>query len=139
MRTGVVLLSFVFALLLGCFYVGTTAFRLSTASVGARRAFRTTTMAAATAEIKVIAQADDATVAKLGCRRWATWGCGVSKFPWTYSDTETCLLIAGKVTVTPDGGGAPVTLQPGDIATFPAGMSCVWDVTEAIQKHYSFS
>ena len=135
MRTGVVLLSFVFALLLGCFYVGTTAFRFP-----ARRAFTTTTiMAAATAEIKVIAQADDATVAKLGCRRWATWGCGVSKFPWTYSDTETCLLIAGKVTVTPDGGGAPVTLQPGDIATFPAGMSCVWDVTEAIQKHYSFS
>ena len=127
-------LCFVFALL-SCFYVGTTAFRFPV-----RRAFTTTTiMAAATAEIKVIAQADDATVAKLGCRRWATWGCGVSKFPWTYSDTETCLLIAGKVTVTPDGGGAPVTLQPGDIATFPAGMSCVWDVTEAIKKHYSFS
>jgi hypothetical protein len=35
---------------------------------------------------------------------WPTWGCGVSTFPWTYDEQETCLLLEGDVTVTPDGG-----------------------------------
>jgi uncharacterized cupin superfamily protein len=96
------------------------------------------TMSTPTNEIKVISQASDDDIAKLRCRSWPTWGCGVSKFPWSYGDTETCLLISGKVTVTPTNG-TPVTIQKGDIATFPAGMSCTWDVTEAIQKHYNFS
>ena len=29
------------------------------------------------------------------CQRWSTWGCGVSKFPWTYSDQETAYIISG--------------------------------------------
>lgn len=37
-------------------------------------------------------------------RAWPTWGCGVSKFPWTYSDTETCYITEGTVVVTPEGG-----------------------------------
>ena len=89
-------------------------------------------------EIRMISQASDEEISKLRCRSWPTWGCGVSKFPWTYGDSETCLLISGKVTVSPTNG-TPVTIQKGDIATFPAGMSCTWDVTEAIQKHYNFS
>jgi len=24
---------------------------------------------------------------------WPTWGCGVSKFPWSYDQTETCLVL----------------------------------------------
>jgi len=35
-------------------------------------------------------------------------------------------------------GGSPVEVQAGDLATFPAGMSCTWDVKEAISKHYNF-
>lgn len=35
-------------------------------------------------------------------------------------------------------GGEPVEIKQGDMATFPAGMSCVWDVKEAINKHYNF-
>ena len=35
-------------------------------------------------------------------------------------------------------GGEPVEVQAGDMATFPAGMSCVWDVKEPIHKHYDF-
>jgi uncharacterized cupin superfamily protein len=31
-----------------------------------------------------------------------------------------------------------VEVQAGDLATFPAGMSCTWDVKEAISKHYNF-
>ncbi len=82
--------------------------------------------------------ASEAQIAALGCRQWPTWGCGVSTFPWSYDSPETSLLIAGAVTVTPDGGGEPVTLGPGDIATFPAGLSCTWAVTAPLRKHYRF-
>ena len=86
----------------------------------------------------VVRKATDADFAKLGIRSWPTWGCGVSKFPWTYGDSETCYVIKGKVTVTPSGG-EPVSIEAGDIATFPEGMSCTWDVTEAISKRYTFN
>ena len=69
---------------------------------------------------------------------WGTWGCPVSKFPWSYGDNESCYLLAGKVTVTPDDGRKAATFEKGDFATFPAGMSCTWDVTEAVEKHYMF-
>ena len=72
-------------------------------------------------------------------KSWPTWGCDASRFPWSYSSTETCLLLAGSVVVTPDGGGQPVRLSAGDMAVFPSGLSCVWDVTAAVTKHYSFS
>ena len=100
------------------------------------RIHRSTTTLHMSSEIRVIKEASDADLEKM--KKWPTWGCEVSKFPWTYGEKETCLLIEGKVTVTPTGG-QPVSIQKGDIAIFPAGMSCTWDVTEAIQKHYRFS
>jgi hypothetical protein len=74
---------------------------------------------------------------QLGVEDWPSWSAGVSRFPWTYDMTETCYVLAGEVVVTPDGG-APVTVQAGDLATFPAGMSCTWDVRAPIRKHYRF-
>jgi hypothetical protein len=35
------------------------------------------------------------------------------------------------VTVTPSDGRKAATFGKGDFVTFPAGMSCTWDVTEA--------
>lgn len=26
-------------------------------------------------------------------KSWPTWGCGVSKFPWTYDDNETAYVL----------------------------------------------
>ena len=75
---------------------------------------------------------------KLGCRSWPTWGKGPSIFPWHYDEKETCLIIAGKVTVTPNGGGEAVTISQGDLAVFPQGMGCTWEVHEAVRKHYKF-
>ena len=69
---------------------------------------------------------------------WGTWGCDVSKFPWTYDSNESCYLLQGQVTVTPDDGRNPATFGKGDFVTFPAGMSCTWDVSEAVQKHFLF-
>jgi uncharacterized protein len=90
-------------------------------------------------EIVVIRQPDAAFLQSKGVYDWATWGCGVSKFPWTYDSSESCYLLQGQVTVTPRDGRAATTFGKGDYVTFPAGMSCTWDVTEAVQKHYMFS
>lgn len=90
-------------------------------------------------EIEVIAEPDPAFLEQKGVFGWGTWGCGVSKFPWTYGEAESCYLLKGKVVVTPDGGsGEPVTIQAGNFVTFPAGMSCTWDVLEAVEKHFMF-
>ena len=64
------------------------------------------------------------------------WGCGVSKFDWHYDQEESCLLIEGEVTVTHDGGS--VRFGAGDYVVFPKGLSCVWDVTQPVKKHYVF-
>ena len=93
--------------------------------------------AAGGSPIRVVRQASAEEVARLGCKSWPTWACGVSRFPWSYGETETSLLIEGAVTVTPDGG-EPVSLVAGDIAVFPAGLSCTWHVTQPLRKHYSF-
>ena len=69
---------------------------------------------------------------QLGVSAWPIWSCGVSSFPWTYDERETCLLLEGAVTVTPDGG-APVSFGAGDLVVFAAGLSCTWDVHAAVR------
>jgi len=51
--------------------------------------------------ITVTSNPDPAQLESLGVRSWPTWGCGVSTFPWTYNEQETCLLLEGDVTVNP--------------------------------------
>eukprot|EP00611_Tribonema_gayanum_P000837 TRINITY_DN1062_c0_g1_i3.p2 TRINITY_DN1062_c0_g1~~TRINITY_DN1062_c0_g1_i3.p2 ORF type:complete len:123 (-),score=11.73 TRINITY_DN1062_c0_g1_i3:546-914(-) len=68
----------------------------------------------------------------------STWGCDVSKFPWTYDEAETAYVLEGEVTVTPSDGRDAATFGKGDLVTFPQGMQCVWDVKKAISKHYRF-
>ena len=71
--------------------------------------------------------------------KWGTWGCGVSTFDWTYDDEETAYILEGEVTVTPDDKSLPaVTIKAGQLVTFPDQMSCKWDVTVPINKHYCF-
>ena len=77
------------------------------------------------------------TVSELGIMNWPIWTSDASSFDWTYDDKETCLLLEGEVTVTPDGG-EPVKFGAGDLVVFSAGMSCRWDVHKAVRKHYCF-
>jgi uncharacterized cupin superfamily protein len=74
---------------------------------------------------------------QLGVADWPIWSCGVSTFPWTYDAQETCLLLEGDVTVTPEVG-EPVRFGAGDLVTFGAGLSCSWDVHAPVRKHYRF-
>lgn len=75
------------------------------------------------------------TLEKLGVKTWPTWEKETSKFAWSYDANETCYILEGEFTVIPDGG-EPMTFGPGDLVTFPAGMSCTWEVHAPIRKHY---
>jgi uncharacterized cupin superfamily protein len=68
---------------------------------------------------------------------WPIWEKEASKFDWQYHDIEECFFLAGKVTVeTKDG--KKVSFGKGDFVTFPKGLSCVWNIKEAVRKHYNF-
>lgn len=90
-------------------------------------------------EIKVIKAGDISEKDIKTMSSWPVWGCEPSQFPWTYGEKETTLIIKGKAIVTPnDSSLAAVTIEKGDVAVFPAGMSCTWDVQEELSKHYRF-
>ncbi len=88
-------------------------------------------------EIKIERQPTPETLQQLGVSGWPIWTKEVSEFPWTYDDAETCYFLEGDVIVNPDGG-TPVTMGKGDLVTFPAGMSCTWNIRSAVKKHYTF-
>jgi len=71
----------------------------------------------------------------LGIDNWPIWSKEVSTFSFTYDQTEKCYFLEGEATVTPDGG-EPVHLTEGDYVIFPAGLSCTWEITEDVEKHY---
>ena len=73
----------------------------------------------------------------MGVDSWPIWEKAVSSFPWHYDQEEICYLLEGKAIVTPEGGES-VTIQRGDLVRFPAGLSCTWEIVEAVEKHYLF-
>ena len=73
------------------------------------------------------------------CQSWPIWECGVSEFDWEYTQTEKCLIIEGRITVTDDPEtGQSISIGPGDYVQFPNGLKCIWKVTEPVKKHYDF-
>lgn len=95
-------------------------------------------MATEIAGVKVISNPPQSKLTELGVTSWPKWGCPPSKFPWTYSAKETCYLLKGKVKVYPDGSNQAVEIGAGDLVEFPKGMTCTWDVSEEVDKHYKF-
>ena len=71
------------------------------------------------------------------CKTWPIWQCEPSTFDWIYTQTETCLILTGKVTVT--DGKDSITFGPGDMVTLPCDLECTWYVSTAVKKHYTFS
>jgi len=75
---------------------------------------------------------------KRGVEDWPIWEKEVSKFDWSYGDTEECYILDGSVTIeTKDG--KKVEFGKGDFVTFPKGLSCKWDIKKPIRKHYNFT
>jgi uncharacterized protein len=88
-------------------------------------------------EINVERQPLQAKLQELGVESWPIWTKEVSEFPWYYDNEESCYFLEGEVIVTPELG-APVQMGKGDLVTFPAGMSCIWEITKNVKKHYCF-
>lgn len=74
----------------------------------------------------------------IGVYDWPIWRKESSAFPWTYDRQETCYVLRGRFIVTPDGGD-PQEFKRGDLITFPKGLSCTWDIVEAVEKHYDLA
>jgi len=88
--------------------------------------------------IRVTSPCPESVVIALGAREWPIWGSEVSTFPWHYEQHETCLVLEGDVTVTPEGG-EPVRFGAGDLVEFPKGLKCTWEVHKPVRKHYRFT
>ncbi|WVY96229.1 hypothetical protein V8G54_028380 [Vigna mungo] len=82
--------------------------------------------------IKIERNPPESKLTQLGVRKWP------NKFPWTYEAKETCYLLEGKVKVFPSGSNESVEIAAGDLVVFPKGMSCTWDVSVGVDKHYKF-
>jgi len=87
--------------------------------------------------IKVERHPGEAKLKELGVFTWPIWTKETSEFPWTYDEPETCYFLEGEVTVTGDDGET-ARVGPGDLVTFPQGLSCTWKITTAVKKHYRF-
>ena len=88
--------------------------------------------------IRIESNPDTARLTALGVSGWGIWSKEVSTFPWTYDSEETCYFLEGDVIVTPEGG-EPVRMGKGDLVTFPAGLSCTWEILADVRKHYRFA
>ena len=64
------------------------------------------------------------------------WECTPGPSYWTQDEHEVIHLVAGRMTVTPDGG-EPTELGAGDMAVFPKGWSGTWDIHETVRKVYA--
>ncbi|HTY73726.1 MAG TPA: cupin domain-containing protein [Actinomycetes bacterium] len=74
--------------------------------------------------------ADEATGQSAGI-----WECTAGPSRWLLETHEFIQLVAGSMTVTPDGG-EPLKVGTGDCAFFPKGWSGIWDIHETLRKVY---
>ena len=88
-------------------------------------------------EIQVEHNPDRSKLDRMGVFQWDIWRKEASEFPWFYDERETCYLLDGDVSVTPEGGQA-VRFGKGDLVTFPKGMRCRWTIRKDVRKHYYF-
>jgi hypothetical protein len=64
------------------------------------------------------------------------WECTPGPSRWTLETNEVIHLVAGRMTVTPDGGDS-TELTAGSVAVFPRGWTGTWDIHETVRKIYA--
>ncbi|KAL2556902.1 RmlC-like cupins superfamily protein [Forsythia ovata] len=80
----------------------------------------------------------DSQLSELGIKSWPKWGCSPGKYQLKFDAQETCYLLRGKVKVYPKNSSEVVEFGAGDLVIIPKGLSCTWDVSVAVDKHYKF-
>ena len=101
---------------------------------------------AAEAELEDWGPLEEATgpeMATRGVELWAEgeasagiWQCAPGPSRWTLETNEVIYLVAGRMTVTPEGGES-AQIGAGDMAVFPKGWTGTWDIHETVRKVYS--
>jgi uncharacterized cupin superfamily protein len=74
---------------------------------------------------------------KLAVRNWPIWEKEESRFDWFYDQKEICYFLEGEVEVELSSG-EKIRIGKGDLAIFPRGVRCIWNVNKKVRKHYSF-
>ncbi|KAG0486234.1 hypothetical protein HPP92_008329 [Vanilla planifolia] len=77
-------------------------------------------------------------LAELGIKSWPKWGCPPGKFPLKFEAKQTSYLLKGKVKAYIKESSECVEFGARDLVTIPKGLSCTWDVSIAVDKHYKF-
>lgn len=77
-------------------------------------------------------------LSELGIKSWPKWGCSPGKYQLKFDARETCYLLRGRVKVYPKNSSEVVEFGAGDLVIIPKGLSCTWDVSVAVDKHYKF-
>ncbi|XP_078427740.1 uncharacterized protein LOC144700185 [Wolffia australiana] len=80
----------------------------------------------------------EARLAELGVRSWPKWGCPPGRFPLRFEAEEICYLLRGRVKALTKGSSDFVEFAAGDLVVIPKGLSCTWEVSVAVDKHYKF-
>ncbi len=75
-------------------------------------------------------------IQSLGVESWPIWEKEISRFDWTYSESEQCYIVEGEVVVETEEGH--FDLVAGDYVTFQKGLTCIWDIKKNVKKHYNF-
>jgi len=75
------------------------------------------------------------TLWKDGDSEVGVWECTPGPSHWTLDTHEFVHILAGRMTVTPDGGEA-TEVGAGDVAVFPRGWAGAWQIHEPIRKVY---
>jgi uncharacterized cupin superfamily protein len=65
------------------------------------------------------------------------WECTKGSYHATYTAYEYVVLIAGRITITPDGG-TPVTVKAGDAFVVEHDFTGTWTIEEDVRKHFDF-
>jgi len=65
------------------------------------------------------------------------WECTPGTYHAVYGAAEFVHMIAGLVTITPDGG-TPVTMAGGEAFVVDSDFKGTWEVTETVRKHFTF-
>ncbi len=71
---------------------------------------------------------------RFACGVWQCTPGVVAMADWPYD--ELCVLLAGRVVITPQGG-TPAEYRQGDAFVIPKGFTGTWDIRETIRKHYA--
>ena len=85
-------------------------------------------------KITVVHTPSEKHLMSLGLAEWSLWSKEVSTFDWQYDAEEICFILEGEVLIHLEDTQVP--LSAGDLVTFPAGLSCRWEITRNLQKAY---